>query len=148
MSDVKKMVGEIREALDAYPREALAEMLTHVFKEYVVQGTGALPSPILNARSELEGMSFAELIQWLQAHLDVPELALFEVQGGRVSVRGVTIEARTPAPAPTPAPVPTPAPAPVAAPAPAPTAPAAETKKDEPATPAGDSRFSLLEVDD
>ncbi len=88
--DVKKMVGEIRGALDKYPREQLQEILAYVFKEYVVEGspasaTGALA--MLDARTELEGLSFAELMTWLQLHVDLPELALFEVAGGRVHVR-------------------------------------------------------------
>jgi outer membrane biosynthesis protein TonB len=88
--DVKKMVGEIRGALDKYPREQLQEILAYVFKEYVVEGspasaTGALA--MLDARTELEGLSFAELVTWLQLHLDLPELALFDVTGGRVQVR-------------------------------------------------------------
>ena len=36
--DVKRMVAEIRHALDAYPREQLQEILAYVFKEYVVEG--------------------------------------------------------------------------------------------------------------
>jgi hypothetical protein len=114
--DVKKMVGEIRGALDGYPREQLQEILTYVFKEYVVESgapaTGALS--MLDARTELEGLSFAELMTWLQLHLDVPELALFEVANGRVHLRSggraIAIEAARagePAPLPNPAPQPT-----------------------------------------
>jgi hypothetical protein len=88
--DLKKMIAEIRGALDQYPREQLQEILAWVFKEYVVEG-GAAPAQsalaMLDARSELEGLSFAELVTWLQLHLDVPELAALEVQGARVSVR-------------------------------------------------------------
>jgi hypothetical protein len=113
--DVKKMVAEIRGALDGYPREQLQEMLAYVFKEYVVESgapaTGALS--MLDARTELEGLSFAELMTWLQLHLDVPELALFEVANGRVSLRSggraIAIEAARagePAPLPMPAPQP------------------------------------------
>ena len=84
------MVAEIRGALDEYPREQLQEILAWVFKEYVVEG-GAAPAQgalaMLDARTELEGLSFAELVTWLQLHLDVPELAALEVQGARVSVR-------------------------------------------------------------
>lgn len=90
MSDLKKMLAEIRGALDQYPREQLQEILTWVFKEYVIEG-GAAPAQgalaMLDARTELEGLSFAELVRWLQLHLDVPELAAFDVQGARVSVR-------------------------------------------------------------
>ena len=116
--DLKKMIAEIRGALDQYPREQLQEILAWVFKEYVVEG-GAAPAQgalaMLDARTELEGLSFAELITWLQLHLDVPELAAFEVDGARVSVRAgarsIPIEvARHPEPA-----APVAAPAPVAA---------------------------------
>mgnify|MGYP001553405366 CR=1 FL=1 len=167
--DLKRMVAEIRGALDAYPREQLQEILAWVSKEYVVEG-GTAPAhgalAMLDARTELEGLSFAELVTWLQLHLDVPELAALEVQGARVSVRAggrsVPIEvARAPEPAPTP-PQPPPqalAPTPPAASAPAtptatatatatatPTAPEPakpEEKKDENPS----SRFSWLEVD-
>jgi hypothetical protein len=113
--DIKKMVGEIRGALDGYPRDQLQEILAYVFKEYVVEGgasaTGALA--MLDARTELEGLSFAELITWLQLHLDVPELALFEVANGRVHVRtggrAIALDAtRAPEPAPLPQPGPQP----------------------------------------
>lgn len=116
------MVAEIRGALDAYPREQLQEILAWVFKEYVVEG-GTAPAQgalaMLDARSELEGLSFAELVTWLQLHLDVPELAALEVQGNRVSLRAggrsipIEVAARPPEPLP------------VAAPPPAATTPAA-----------------------
>ena len=174
-NDLRRMVGEIRQALDAYPREQLQEILAYVFKEYVVEGaatpTGAMA--MLEARTELEGLSFAELITWLQLHLDVPELALFDVQNGRVSVRVgarvVELTAAAPQPSavspppsaqpvPTPAVVPPPtqsAPPPTQS-APPPTqsapppataqpAPKPEEKKEEPE--AASSRFSWLEVD-
>ena len=119
------MVAEIREALDVYPREQLQEILAWVFKEYVVEG-GAAPAhgalAMLDARSELEGLSFAELVTWLQLHLDVPELAQLEVHDGRVSVRAggraIAIEApRAPEPPPPSVAPPVPAP-PQAMPAP------------------------------
>jgi hypothetical protein len=176
MSDVRKMLAEIRQALDTYPREQLQEILTFVFKEYVVEA-GATPEKgalaILEARSELEGLSFAELVTWLQLHLDVPELRQFDVQGGRVSVRAggraIPIEVAAAPPVETSAPPPPAPPPPVATPtAPAPQSPtqartptqsgsgtgtqsgtgppsatSADEKKDE--EPA--SRFSWLEVD-
>jgi hypothetical protein len=142
--DVKKMVGEIRGALDKYPREQLQEILAYVFKEYVVEGslasaTGALA--MLDARTELEGLSFAELVTWLQLHLDLPELALFDVANGRVHVRAggrsISLEvARTPeavAPYAQPAPMPvTPTPAVVTAPMPAATPPSPRPMPPEP----------------
>jgi hypothetical protein len=152
------MVGEIRAALDGYPREQLQEILAWVFKEYVVEG-GAAPAQgaltMLDARTELEGLSFAELVTWLQLHLDVPELAQLEVQNGRVSVRAggrsIPIEAARapepppPAAAPQPqqqpaAPPPTQA-APVAAPSPAspPAVAASQTAATPSAAPAAPS---------
>jgi len=120
--DIKKMVAEIRGALDQYPREQLQEILAWVFKEYVVEG-GTAPAQsalaMLDARTELEGLSFAELVTWLQLHLDVPELAALEVQGARVSLRAggrsIPIEVAAPVAHP-PANQPS-APAPVAQPA-------------------------------
>jgi len=168
------MVAEIRGALDGYPREQLQEILAWVFKEYVVEG-GAAPAQgalaMLDARSELEGLSFAELVTWLQLHLDVPELAALEVQGTRVHLRSggraipievaqqppaappppvaaPTVAALPAVPPPQPMPPPNPAPSshatpPAPPPNPAPTQEAkAEEKKDE-----ASSRFSWLEVD-
>ncbi|HXU67860.1 MAG TPA: hypothetical protein VN947_00960 [Polyangia bacterium] len=121
--DIKRMVAEIRGALDAYPREQLQEILAWVFKEYVVEG-GTAPAQgalaMLDARSELEGLSFAELVTWLQLHLDVPELAALEVQGNRVSLRAggrsipIEVAARAPEPPPVVAPPPAATPTPAA----------------------------------
>ncbi len=65
--DVRRMVAEIQQALDAYSREQLADMLAWVFKEYVVEGAAALggAAAIPDTRNELEGLSFAELMTWL-----------------------------------------------------------------------------------
>src|SRR5581483_12419061 len=100
--DIRRLVTEIRSALDSHPREALVEILTYVFKEYVVEGSTPLASgagAILDARSELDGMPFAQVVTWLQAHLDHPELRLLEVAGERVTVRvggkGVALEVQT-----------------------------------------------------
>jgi hypothetical protein len=171
--DLKKMVAEIRGALDGYPREQLQEILAWVFKEYVVEG-GAAPAQgalaVLDARSELEGLSFAELVTWLQLHLDVPELAALEVQGARVSLRSggraIPIEvARAPEPPPqaTPQvaaqPAAPPPPQPMPPPNPAPSSHAAPPQPPANPTPASTpeakpeekkddaSRFSWLEVD-
>jgi hypothetical protein len=127
--DVRRLVAEIKSALDSYPKEALAEILTYVFKVYVVEGPlplAASAGTLLEARPELEGQSFAQVVAWLQLHLDLPELSLFEVDGERVSVRIggrlMPLEAAASRPEPLPparaAVAPTPA-----APAPAPAAP-------------------------
>jgi hypothetical protein len=111
-------VAEIRSSLDTHSKEDVAEILTYVFKEYVVEGPLPLASSaatVVEARSELEGLSFGQLIAWLQLHHDAPELALFEVQGERVSVRLggrlMPLEAAASRPEP-PSPQPAPPPAP------------------------------------
>jgi len=168
--NLRLLVGEIRSALDGYQRQDLVEVLTYVFKEYVVEGASVLPSgsgAALDARTELEGMSFAQVITWLQRHLDLPELGQFEVEGTRVSLRSggraVPVEAPRAEPVALPPARVAVAAAPVAA-APAPTvaapqhasaplaptttpapAPAAQPAREEPTD--SDSRFSRLEVD-
>jgi len=166
---IRRALGDIKKALDTYPREALAEILAIVFKEYVVEGSQPLASggQVLDARSDLDGLSFAELIVWLQTHLDLPELALFEVAGADVSVRadGRTVRVRATAPAPVPVAAPAPVAAQIAAPAPprppastaVPAQPAAlppapvsgpvTPAKEEPTAAETGTRFSLLEVD-
>lgn len=119
--DIRRMLTEIRASLDAHPREALTEILAQLFKEYVVDGpapVGAGAALLLNARTEIDGMSFPQLMQWLQSHHDAPELGQFEVQGDRVLVRvggRLTAIDAPGAVAPVAAPV-APAPAPVAPP--------------------------------
>jgi hypothetical protein len=122
--DLRSLVAEIRGALDTHSKETVAEILTYVFKEYVVEGPlplAANAANIVEARSEIEGMTFAQLISWLQLHHDAPELALFDVQGERVQVRVggrlTPLEAQAARPEPTPPPQPV-APSPPVAPAP------------------------------
>ena len=85
--DLRAIARNIRESLGDYDREALLEILTHVFKEYVVQG----PPPMLLGRADtvedLAGLSFPELMRTLQTRLDLPELELFQVQDDVVLVR-------------------------------------------------------------
>jgi hypothetical protein len=85
--DLRLIAGNIREALADYDREALLEILTYVFKEYVVEG----PPPLLVNQAEsvadLEGLSFGQLITALQTRLDLVELSLFSVDSDQVSVR-------------------------------------------------------------
>lgn len=85
--DLRQIAGNIREALAEFDREALLEILTYVFKEYVVEG----PPPMLISQHEqiedLNGLSFAQLIATLQTRLDHDELALFQVEGDTVTVR-------------------------------------------------------------
>lgn len=127
--DPRRQTREIREALGRFEPEQLLEILTHVFRQYVIDG-GAPPA--IQLQDELSGLGFAQVMERLQLRLDLPELRLFEIQGGRVMVRVdgrlhplETAESR---PEPLPVqrvvsvqPMPAPAPAPVAAP-PAPAA--------------------------
>ncbi len=85
--DLRKIAADIREALESYPREALADILTYVFQAYVVEGMPTVAATQPERLQELEGLSFADVISALQTRLDLPELSLFEVSGGRVSVR-------------------------------------------------------------
>jgi hypothetical protein len=85
--DLRKIATDIREALSSYPREALADILTYVFQAYVVEGAPTVAAPQPERVQDLEGLSFADVIQTLQLRLELPELSLFEVANGRVSVR-------------------------------------------------------------
>lgn len=85
--DLRAIAENIREALSDYDREALLEMLTYVFKEYVVES----PPPVLISQVDgidgLADMSFAQLIETLQNRLDHPELAQFRISDDQVLVR-------------------------------------------------------------
>lgn len=85
--DLQKKTREIHEALSRFEREQLVDILTHVFRIYVMEGAAFASPPPASILDELNGLSFAQLIERLQLRLDLPELALFEVQGNRVSVR-------------------------------------------------------------
>ena len=85
--DLRRIATDIREALGSYPPEALVDILTYVFQAYVVEGAPTVHAPPIERIADLEGMGFADLIHTLQLRLDIPELSLFEVANGRVSVR-------------------------------------------------------------
>ncbi len=85
--DLRRQTREIHEALGRFDREQLLDILTHIFRVYVVEGANLAAPPPAALSDELSGLSFAQLIERLQLRLDLPELQAFEVQGGRVSVR-------------------------------------------------------------
>ena len=85
--DLRQISGSIRESLVSYEKEQLVEILTYVFKEYVVEGPPPLHVNQAERLEDLEDLSFAELIRGLQTRLDIPELALFHIDGDQVSVR-------------------------------------------------------------
>lgn len=138
--DLRDLIGDIRTALERHPREALIEILTYVFKEYVVEGPPPLAATPPALAEDFTGMSFAQVIEALQLRLDLPELALFQVQGDRVFLqlggRQIPVEAQAARPEPLPPSPPPPAPAPVSSP-PSAAAPA------EPAQSPGTSRAPL-----
>src|SRR5205823_2439194 len=85
--DLREIASHVREAFAEMDRETLLEILTFVVKEYVVEG----PPPMLVHQAEtladLQGASFAQIIQALQTRFDHPELQMFVVDGTQVSVR-------------------------------------------------------------
>lgn len=85
--DLRDLTTGVRDALGDSDRDALLEILTFLIKEYVVDG----PPPMLVHQAEtiadLGRMSFAQLITALQTRLELPELAMFTVDGEQVSVR-------------------------------------------------------------
>jgi hypothetical protein len=151
--DLRDLIGDIRAALERHPREALIEILTYVFKEYVVEGPAPLAATPPALAEDFSGMSFAQVIEALQLRLDLPELALFQVQGERVFLqlggRQIPVEAQAARPEPLPpAPPPAPSPAPSsAASAPSPASPSsgspAAAPPAEPAQAPGSSRAPL-----
>lgn len=134
--DLRDLIGDIRTALERHSHEALVEILTYVFKEYVVEGPAPLAATPPALAEDFTGMSFAQVIEALQLRLDLPELALFQVQGERVFLqlggRQIPIEAQAARPEPLPASPPTspaaPAPAPVSSPPSGAAAPAEPTQ--------------------
>lgn len=86
--DLRRQTREIQEALSRYDRDQLIDILVHVFRTYVLEGaslSSAAVSP--SVADDLQGLSFAQVIERLQLRLELPELQLFELQGGRVAVR-------------------------------------------------------------
>ena len=85
--DLRAIAGNIREALADCERDALLDILTFVFKEYVVEGPPPLLASQVERLPDLENLSFGDLIGALQTRLPHPELSLFEVHDGQVLVR-------------------------------------------------------------
>ncbi len=85
--DIRDLASNVREAFADADRDTLLDVLTFVVKEYVVDG----PPPMLMHQAEtiaeLTALSFPQLIATLQTRLELPELALFAVDGEHVSVR-------------------------------------------------------------
>jgi len=92
--DFGPIAGQMREALDKYSRDELADLLTHIVRLYVIESDQAVvqdaPAPSATF-DHLRELSFSQLILHLQMNLDHPELAHLKVSGDRVWVeRGNT----------------------------------------------------------
>lgn len=86
--DLRRQTKEIQDALSRYEREQLIDILVHVFRTYVLEGASLAAAPVASSTGDdFAGLSFAQVIERLQLRLELPELQLFEVQGGRVQVR-------------------------------------------------------------
>ncbi len=85
--DLREISTNVREAFADADKETLLDVLTFVLKEYVVEG----PPPMLihqaETLSDLQNLSFAQLISALQTRFDHPELAMLVVDGETVGVR-------------------------------------------------------------
>ena len=140
-------------AFEPYTKRELADMLAHVVKTYVVDGTTAQKPELglMDLPRHLRDLSFTQLIAHLKMHLDLPELNLFTVSGGEVLVKlgGRDFSVSNPYASPPPAPAPPDA------------EPARSGRADAPQPPAGaeperpktdqpvqiSERFKMLELD-
>jgi len=79
---------QMKAALEQYSKEELVDLLTHIVKTYVVEGTLPL-KPDIGVRTgdeHLAKLAFPELILHLQLRLDHREWSLFSVSGEDVWV--------------------------------------------------------------
>lgn len=84
--DFGRMALEMRESLDQYSREELADLLTHIVRVYVIEGSQGVsveapPSPGMD---RLKQLSFAQLMLHLQMNMPHEELRKFQVSGQSV----------------------------------------------------------------
>lgn len=80
---------ELSAAFETYTKRELAEMLAHVVKTYVIDGTqpNKMELGIVNFPKHLRDLSFCQLVSHLKMHLDLPELNLLTVAGAEVLVK-------------------------------------------------------------
>ena len=84
--DFGPVAEQMREAIEKYSREELADLLTHIVRVYVIEGkepslasTGKVTSP-----DNLRSLSFSQLVLHLQMNLPHQELKTLRVSGDRV----------------------------------------------------------------
>jgi hypothetical protein len=91
MSDARTFgpaAEEMKVALQRYSKEELVDLLTHIVKTYVIEGTLPLETNAGRQQSEahLATLSFPELVLHLQMRLDHREWQQFSVSGDDVFV--------------------------------------------------------------
>ncbi len=79
----------MKAALENYSKEELIDLMTHIVRTYVVEGTLPLQGdekPADEALGKLAGLSFPEVVMHLQMRLDHREWSHFSVSGNDVWV--------------------------------------------------------------
>ncbi len=81
---------QMTEALEHYSKEELRDLLTHIVKTYVVQGTLPLKPEVgtVSGEEHLANLTFPQLILHFQMRLDHREWSMFSVSGEDVWVSG------------------------------------------------------------
>ena len=76
-------------AFEGYTKRELAEMMAHVVKTYVMDGTtpNRIAGGIIDFPKHLRDLNFTQLVAHLKMHLDLPELNLLSVVGSDVMVK-------------------------------------------------------------
>jgi len=107
--DWEALHGALGQATGDWSREELIVLLRDLIREYVIERGLPTGTPAQAAAPDLSRLDFPGLITWLKNTLNVPELALFQVDGRRVLVdadgtREIALSraVETPLPAPTP----------------------------------------------
>jgi hypothetical protein len=79
---------EMAQALEQYSKEELRDLLTHIVKTYVVEGTLPLKPEVgtVSGDERLAKLTFPQLVLHLQMRLDHREWSLFSVSGEDVWV--------------------------------------------------------------
>ncbi len=86
--DFGRMALDLREALDTYSREELADLLTHIVRVYVIEGNSSvsMDGQASAGMQDMQNLSFAQVILRLQMSLPHEELRRLQVSGSRVWV--------------------------------------------------------------
>ena len=89
--DFGPIAGQMREALEKYSKEELADLLTHIVRLYVIEADDVVVQEAtipVSSMDNLKTLSFSQLVLNLQMNLDHPELQQLKVSGDRVWVEG------------------------------------------------------------